>query len=115
MYVALFNRADIANRQQKWKLLDKHILGPMASMIDNSLLSHVIYEWTDPLTFSSISKDIWDKLKDSLLHYQFCSCLLSFQYKSHSNTLKTDINDTMSFFDQTTQIELDLPHIIYVL
>ena len=35
----------------------------MASTIDDSLLSHVVYEWTNLLTFPSISKDLWDKLK----------------------------------------------------
>ena len=63
MYAALPAGADLADRQQKWKLLDKCILGLMASTIDDLLLSHVVYEWSDPATFPSISKALWDKLK----------------------------------------------------
>jgi hypothetical protein len=62
-YVSLPAGQDLADRQQKWKLLDKRILGLMASTIDNSLLSHVIYDWADPATFPSIFKALWDKLK----------------------------------------------------
>jgi hypothetical protein len=55
-YASLPAGADLADSQTKWKLLDKHILGLMASTIDDSLLSHVIYDWADPATFPSISK-----------------------------------------------------------
>ena len=62
-YAALPAGADLADRQQKWQLLDKRILGLMASTIDDLLLTHVVYEWANPLTFPSISKALWDKLK----------------------------------------------------
>ena len=55
-YAALPVGADLADRQQKWKLLDKHILGLMASTIDDPLLSHIVYNWTDSAMFPSISK-----------------------------------------------------------
>ena len=56
MYAVLHVGADLADRQQKWKPLDKHILGLMASTIDDLLLSHVVYDWADPIMFPSISK-----------------------------------------------------------
>ena len=42
MYAALPAGAELTNRQQKWKLLDKRILGLMASTIGDLPLSHVI-------------------------------------------------------------------------
>ena len=62
-YAALPAGADLADCQQKWKLLDKCILGLMASTIDNLLLSHVVYDWADPAMFPSTFKALWDKLK----------------------------------------------------
>jgi len=47
----------------KWKLLDKRVLGLMASTISNSLLMHVNYEWMDPIVCPSILKALWDILK----------------------------------------------------
>jgi hypothetical protein len=37
-YASLPAGVDLADRQQEWKLLDKRILGLMASTIDDSLL-----------------------------------------------------------------------------
>ena len=112
-YVALPAGADLADRQQKWKLLDKRILGLMASTIDDSLLSHVVYEWTDPLTFPSISKDLWDKLKTLFGTTGFAAIFCLFKQVSSKHIriqhAQTDINETMSLFDQMTQAGLDLP------
>jgi len=55
-------QADAANRLQ-WKLLDKCVLGLMASTISDSLLTHVNYEWTDPVVCPSILKALWDILR----------------------------------------------------
>jgi len=55
-------QADAADRL-KWKLLDKRVLGLMASIISDSLLTHVNYEWTDPIVCPSISKALWDILR----------------------------------------------------
>jgi len=55
-------QADAANRL-KWKLLEKRVLGLMASTISDSLLTHMNYEWTDPVICPSISKALWDILK----------------------------------------------------
>ena len=112
-YAVLPAGADLADRQQKWKLLDKRILGLMASMIDDSLLSHVVYEWTNPLTFPSISKDLWDKLKTLFGTTGFAAVFHLFKQVSSKHIriqhAQTDINDIMSLFDQMTQAMLDLP------
>jgi len=55
-------QADPADRL-KWKLLDKRVLGLMASTISDSLLTHMNYEWTDLVVYPSISKALWDILK----------------------------------------------------
>ena len=78
-YAALPDGADLTNHQQKWKLLEKRILGLMASMIDDLPLSHVIYDWTDPLTFPSISKRPLGQAKDFLWHHWLDSRLSSLQ------------------------------------
>ena len=113
MYAALPVGADLADRQQKWKLLDKHILGLMASMIDDSLLLHVVYDWADPAMFPSISKALWDKLKTLFSTTGFAAVFCLFKQVSskhvHIQHAQTDINDIMSLFDQMTQAGLDLP------
>ena len=53
--------------QDKWKLLDKCMLGLVASTLSNSLINHINYKWT-PLvggtatTFPSVAKALMDKL-----------------------------------------------------
>ena len=105
--------ADLADRQQKWKLLDKHILGLMASTIDDSLLSHVVYDWADPAMFPSISKALWDKLKTLFGTIGFAAIFRLFKQVSSKQVriqhAQTDINDIMSLLDQMTQAGLDLP------
>ena len=113
MYATLPAGADLADRQQKWNLLDKCILGLMASMIDDLLLSHVVYDWADPATFPSISKALWDKLKTLFGTTGFTAVFRLFKQVSlkhvHIQHAQTDINDIMSLFDQMTQAGLDLP------
>ena len=112
MYAELPAGADLADHQQKWKLLDKHILGLMASMIDDLLLSHVVYDWADPAMFPSISKALWDKLKTLFGTTGFAAIFHLFKQVSSKHVCiqhaQTDINDIMSLFDQMTQAGLDL-------
>jgi hypothetical protein len=112
-YASLPAGQDLADRQQKWKLLDKHILSLMASTIDDSLLSHVIYDWADPATFPSISKALWDKLKALFGTTGFTAIFRLFKQVSgrhiHISHAQQDINETMSLFDQMTQAGLNLP------
>ena len=100
-YAALPAGADLTNRQQKWKLLDKRILGLTASIIDDLPLSHVAYDWTDPLTFHSISKDFWDKLKT------FFSTTGS---TSHLSFIQTSPTQTHSHSSCSDRISLTLRH-----
>jgi hypothetical protein len=112
-YASLPAGADLADCQQKWKLLDKCILGLMASTIDDSLLSHVIYDWADRATFTSISKALWDKLKALFGTTGFAAIFRLFKQVSGRHILifhaQQDINETMSLFDQMTQASLNLP------
>jgi hypothetical protein len=112
-YTSLPAGADLADCQTKWKLLDKHIFGLMASTIDNLLLSHVIYDWADPATFPSISKALWDKLKALFGTTGFAAIFRLFKQVSgrhiHISHAQQDINETMSLFDQMTQASLNLP------
>ena len=53
--------------QEQWKLLDKHVLGLIASTLSNSLINHVNYMWTPPVggtaaTFPSVAKALMDIL-----------------------------------------------------
>ena len=112
-YASLPAGADLADRQQKWQLLDKCILGLMASTIDDSLLTHVVYKWANPLTFPSISKALWDKLTTLFGTTGFAAVFRLFKQVSSKHIriqhAQTDINETMSLFDQMTQAGLDLP------
>jgi hypothetical protein len=112
-YASLPAGGDLADHQQKWKLLDKHILSLMASTIDDSLLSHVIYDWADPATFPSISKALWDKLKALFGTTGFAAIFRLFKQVSGRHIrishAQQDINETMSLFYQMTQAGLNLP------
>ena len=118
-YAVLPAGADLADHQQKWKLLDKCILGLMASMIDNLLLSHVIYDWADPAMFPSISKALWDKLKTLFSTTGFAADFCLFKQVSSKHVriqhAQTDINDILSLFDQMTQARLDLPQTFHAM
>ena len=57
----------IAADQEKWKLLDRRVLGLITSTLNDSLINHVTYTWTPPvgttaLTFPSVAKALMDKL-----------------------------------------------------
>ena len=113
IYAVLPAGADLAYHQQKWKLLDKHILGLMASMIDDSLLSHVVYDWSDPAMFPSISKALWDKLKSLFGTTGFAAIFHIFKQVSFKHVCsahaQNNINDIMSLFNQMMQAGLNLP------
>ena len=53
--------------QERWKLLEKCVLGLIASTLNDSLINHVNYMWTPPVgsaptTFPSMAKALMDKL-----------------------------------------------------
>ena len=47
----------------KWKMLDCCILGLMAGTINDSLTSHVNFDWADQQNFPSMAKAFWEKLQ----------------------------------------------------
>ena len=100
-YAALPAGADLTNRQQKWKLLDKRILGLTASIIDDLPLSHVAYDWTDPLTFPSISKRPLGQAKDFLWHHWLCSRLSSLQASPTQTRSHSTCSDRYHWHDVT--------------
>ena len=59
LYTAMTGTAD----QQKWKMLDHHVLGFIASTISNSLTTHVNCDWEDQTICLSVFKALWKKLK----------------------------------------------------
>ena len=57
----------IAADQEKWKLLDRRVLGLITSTLDNAFINHVSYTWAPPVgtaapTFPSVAKALMDKL-----------------------------------------------------
>ena len=57
----------IAADQEKWKLLDRCVLGLIASTLDDTLINHVSYTWAPPVgttapTFPFVAKALMDKL-----------------------------------------------------
>jgi len=81
-------QADAAN-QLKWKLLDKWVLGLMASTMNDSLLTHVNYEWTDQVVCPSILKAFWNILKGL-----FVTVRLPGQFSLFYQALQLSINPT---------------------
>ena len=109
MHAALPVEAELADRQQKWKLLNKHILGLMASTVDDSLLSHVVYDWAGPAMFPSISKTLWDKLKTLFGTTGFAAVFRLFtQVSSDHVRIQNWHQQYHVSFDQMTQAGLDL-------
>ena len=46
----------------KWKMLDCCMLGLMAGTVNDSLTSHVNFEWADQQNYPSVPKAFWEKL-----------------------------------------------------
>ena len=83
----------------------------MANMIDDLLLSHVVYDWTDPLIFPSISKRPLGQAKDFLWHHRPYKPSFVYSNKVPLKHVRTqhaqiDITDIMSLLDHTIQVGL---------
>ena len=46
----------------KWKMLDRRMPGLMAGTVNDSLTSHVDFEWADQQNYPSVAKAFWEKL-----------------------------------------------------
>ena len=78
--------------QEKWKLLDRHMLGLVASTLDDSLINHVTYTWVPPVgtaapTFPSVAKALMDKL-----HTLFGTTGLTGQFLLFHKMMRNQVN-----------------------
>ena len=103
--------------QEKWKLLDRCMLGLIASTLDDSLINHISYTWTPlvgtaPPTFPSVAKALMDKL-----HMLFGTTGLTGQFLLFhkvmrnwvkSQTANENISSLILLFGQLHQAGLDL-------
>ena len=108
----------IAADQEKWKLLDRHMLGLIASTLDNTLINHVSYTWVPPVgtappTFPSVAKALMDKLHSLFgitgLAGQFLLFHRAMWVRVKPQTANENISALIQLFDQLHQAGLDLP------
>ena len=108
----------IAADQEKWKLLDRHVLGLVASTLDNSLINHVSYTWAPPVgtaspTFPSVAKALMDKLHTLFgttgLTGQFLLFHKVMRNQVKPQTANENISSLIQLFDQLRQAGLNLP------
>ena len=108
----------IAADQEKWKLLDKRVLGLIASTLDDSLINHVSYMWAPPVgttapTFPSVAKALMDKLHALFgvtgLAGQFLLFHRAMWIRVKPQTANENISSLIQLFDQLHQAGLDLP------
>ena len=108
----------IAADQEKWKLLDRCVLGLIASTLDDSLINHVFYMWA-PLvgaatpTFPSVAKALMDKLHVPFgitgLTGQFLLFHRAMWIRVKPQTANENISALIQLFNQLCQAGLDLP------
>ena len=108
----------MAADQEKWKLLDRRILGLIASTLDNSLINHITYTWA-PLagaaapTHPSVAKALMDKFhalfRITSLAGQFLLLHRAMRIWVKSQTANKNISALIQLFDQLSQAGLNLP------
>ena len=108
----LYSTMTSAADQQKWKMLDCHVLGFIAGIISDSLTTHVNYDWEDQATCSSVSKALWEKLKflfgTTGLASQFNLFHKALHTQIHPHSINEDISTIIQLFEQMTQAGLNL-------
>ena len=93
-------------------MLDHHVLGLIAGTVNNSLTSHVDFDWADQENFPSVAKAFWKKLQSLfgkagvqgqffLFHKITRTCI-------HFHQATEDISSIIQLFDQLTQSGLNL-------
>ena len=104
---------DVAD-QNKWKMLDHHMLGLMAGTVNDSLTSHVNFEWADQQNFPSVVKAFWEKLQSLFgkagVQGQFFLFHKITWTHIHSCQATKDISSIIQLFNQLTQSGLNLPN-----
>ena len=97
----------------KWKMLDHCMLGLMACTVNNSLTSHVDFNWADQQNFPSVVKAFWEKLQSLFgkagVQGQFFLFHKITQTCIHPHQATKDISSIIQLFDQLTQSGLNLP------
>ena len=104
--------------QEKWKLLDRRVLGLIASTLDDSLINRVSYTWDPPVSttvpmFPYVAKALMDKL-----HMLFGTTSLVGQFLLFHKVIRNQVNPCIAnkniscliqLFDQLGQAGLDVP------
>ena len=98
--------------QQKWKMLDHHILGFIAGAISDSLTTNVNYDWKNQATYPFVSKALWEKLQ-SLFGTTRLARQFNLFYKAlctwiYPHSTNEDISTIVQLFKQMTQAGLNL-------
>ena len=98
----------------KWKMLDCCMLGLMAGTVNNSLASHVDFDWADQQNFPSVVKAFWQKLQSLFgkagVQGQFFLFHKITWTQIHPHQATEDISSIIQLFDQLTQSGLNLPN-----
>ena len=95
-------------------MLDRHILGLRAGTVNNSLTSHVDFDWADQQNFPSVAKAYWEKLQSLFgkagVQGQFFLFYKITQTCIHPCQATKDISSIIQLFDQLTQSGLNLSY-----
>ena len=104
---------DAADRN-KWKMLDHRVLGLMAGTVNDSLTSHVDFDWADQQNYPSVAKAFWEKLLALFgkagVQGQFFLFHKITRTRIHPRQATEDISSIIQLFDQLTQSGLNLPN-----
>ena len=108
------NSLQDAADHNKWKMLDHHMLGLMAGTVNDSLTSHVDFEWADQQNYPSVAKAFWEKLLALFgkagVQRQFFLFHKITQTCIHPHQATEDISSIIQLFDQLIQSGLNLPN-----
>ena len=103
----------------KWKMLDRHVLGLMAGTVNDSLTSHVDFDWADQQNYPSVAKAFWEKLlalfDKAGVQGQFFLFHKITQTCIHPRQATEDISSIIQLFDQLTQSGLNLPNSFHIM
>ena len=95
-------------------MLDHCVLGLMAGTVNDSLTSHVDFDWADQQNFPSVAKAFWEKLQSLFdkagVQGQFFLFHKIMQTCIHSCQVTEDIFSIIQLFNQLTQSGLNLPN-----
>ena len=93
-------------------MLDHRVLGLMAGIVNDSLTSHVDFEWADQQNYPSVVKAFWEKLLTLFgkagVQGQFFLFHKITRTHIHPHQATEDISFIIQLFDQLTQSGLNL-------